>query len=332
MNDNVIQEFIDSIKEPQLDNNTTYSAVVSKVDDEGIIWVHLTGSDIETPTSSSSSEVKKGDIVTVQWRNNKLYIVGNSSNPSAGVIRVDKVEAAANTAKEAADNAVQDANRARIAAEDAEVTAKGIESIARRAETDAGIAKGAADNAMKGLAQVEDVVGTLNWLTEHSKITEDTTPQAGKSYYIKNQDNTFTLVTDVEGKNPAQEGWYEMDEAIQNYIMTHLALTDDGLYVLSGKPDSWKLLVSSGSMIIYDEHDNPVAQYSSNIILGNRELPHIEIDSSSVELYGISGSLLGYIGLGKVSFPIIEITQTQYITDKYAWRKTPSGSLGLYRR
>lgn len=85
------------------------------------------------------------------------------------------------------------------------------------------------NDALEGLALAENVIGTLNWLTAHSKATTDTTPVSGKSYYIRNQDGTFVLVTDTTGKNPASEGWYEMDEAISNYVAAHLSLTDYGL-------------------------------------------------------------------------------------------------------
>ena len=79
-----IKELVDSIKTPESDTNQVYSAIVSRVDREGVVWVFVAGSDKETPTASTSAEVKSGDIVTVQWRNNKLYIGGNYSNPSAG--------------------------------------------------------------------------------------------------------------------------------------------------------------------------------------------------------------------------------------------------------
>ena len=34
-------------------------------------------------------------------------------------------------------------------------------------------------------------------------------------------------------ENPSEEEWYELDETIQNYVTSHIAETDDGLYVLS---------------------------------------------------------------------------------------------------
>lgn len=101
-------------------------------------------------------------------------------------------------------------------------------------------------DTLNGLALAQDIVGTVNWITSHSTITDDTTPTSGKSYYIKNQDGTFTLVTDTTGKNPHAEGWYELDEAMSNYVASHLALTNSGL-CLTNDSNGWKVLVSSGA-------------------------------------------------------------------------------------
>ena len=116
----VIDEFVQAIQQPETDPNTTYSAIVSRVDNEGVVWVNLVGSDKETPTASTASEVKRGDNVTVNWRNNKLYIEGNYSDPSAGVERVRYVEGVASDADLKADTAQESANNARRVADEAQ--------------------------------------------------------------------------------------------------------------------------------------------------------------------------------------------------------------------
>ena len=104
-----IEEFVQAIQQPPVQTDTTYSATVSRVDDEGVVWVNIAGSNKETPTANTSSEVKRGDYVNVEWRNNRLYIAGNYSNPSAGVMRVDVVERTAQVASQAAQNAIDNA-------------------------------------------------------------------------------------------------------------------------------------------------------------------------------------------------------------------------------
>ena len=87
--ENAIRELVGALSPGDAgQKSNTYSAIVSHIDNEGTVWVILAGSDKETPTASTSTEVKRGDNVTVQWRNNKLYIGGNYSNPSAGFYSV----------------------------------------------------------------------------------------------------------------------------------------------------------------------------------------------------------------------------------------------------
>lgn len=142
-----VEEFVDAIREPEQGSIRTYNATVSRTDTEGVVWVNLAGSEKETPTASTSTEVKRGDSVSVEWRNNKLYIVGNSSNPSAGVIRVQAVEQATQIASEAAASAVRYSGEARMAAEDAKQTADSVHGIAVQAQEDAAAATTAAGNA-----------------------------------------------------------------------------------------------------------------------------------------------------------------------------------------
>lgn len=356
-----IQEFINAIKTPTAETSKTYSAVVSKVDKEGTVWVRVAGSNMETPTKLSSSEVESGDSVNVEWRNNRLYIAGNVSNPAVGTIRVDAVERATAQARNAANSAVSFAVEAQDAAstaigyatqakETVEELESSVESLEGRVDTaegkittiegdiqtlesDVSTAKGNIttiqgdittlqgdvstaqsnittiqgnittlqsdvstaqgnittiqgdittlqqdvsnaqddiDDAIEGLALAENVIGTLNWLTAHSTVTDDTTPVSGKSYYIKHQDGTFEIVTDTTGKNPHQQGWYEMDSAISNYVGAHLALTDYGLN-LTLDNNSYRIhigtLTASGDDGVYviDGDGNVVTYFGESI-------------------------------------------------------------------
>ena len=343
MNNNAIEQFIDAVKDPGYETNTTYSAIVSRVDSEGVVWVNLAGSEKETPTASTSADVKAGDVVTVQWRNNKLYIAGNYSDPSAGVIRVANVEAAANTAREAANNAVADAGRARDAAEQAEATAQSVEGIAQRAES-------AATNAIKGLAQVEDVVDTLNWIATHCEYekTTDITIVTGKAYYtvtatqvasptdedivtyyelvsgeyVKTTDTsvvsgkTYYTVVGEPVTNPvvADIGtYYELDvtEAVSNYINTHVAVTDEGLWLVPDDTQgSNKVLIAVGGQghtyedagtYIIDGNNNILAQFlSSGAQIGKSGSAHSVIDADGQRFYARDGTTqLANIGYGE---------------------------------
>ena len=244
VNDIAVQEFVNAIKETPQDTNNTYNATVSRIDDEGIVWVNIHGSEKETPTASTSSEVKRGDSVTVSWRNNKLYIGGNYSNPSAGVIRVQSVENEATRAHEAADYAVSEAERAHDAADRAEASAEEAAQSALEAQASASRANKYAVGALNGLSTVQDVVTTLNWITQHGTmtVTTDTTVDYSHVYFVRDANGDYvvnnvhySIVTDIaEDADPHNLGYYELsiDESLQNYVMIHLAVTDSGLWII----------------------------------------------------------------------------------------------------
>lgn len=93
VNDIAVQDLVNSLKEEPTDTNNNYTATVSRVDEEGVVWVHIYGSEIETPVASSSVSVDSGDKVSVNWRNNKIYVTGNMSAPAVGVEHVEEASA-----------------------------------------------------------------------------------------------------------------------------------------------------------------------------------------------------------------------------------------------
>lgn len=260
VNDIAVQDFVNAIKEEPQDTNKTYNATVSHIDNEGVVWVYLQGSSKETPTASTSTEVNRGDAVTVNWRNNKLYIAGNYSNPSAGVTRVANVEQDAANAFTAAENAEYDAARAHEAAEQAEASAEEAKTQATRATR-------YANDSLSQLSIVEDVVGTLNWITTHAtyKATEDTEVREGKWYFTKSG-STYNVVIAPSG-NPSEQGWYEVDsidEAVSNYVASHLALTSAGLWVTKDN-QGYKILLANNGVKVYDNAGHIVSTFGESI-------------------------------------------------------------------
>ena len=304
--DNAIQEFVDAIKEPEQDTNRTYSAIVSRVDHEGTVWVHLVGSEKETPTASTSTEVQKGDAVTVEWRNNKLYIAGNYSNPAVGMARVVNVEMAAQVANQAAQNAVADAGRAREAAESVEGIARHAEEVAEGVEAIAESAKTAADTAFTNLSQVQSVLEVAQWIATHGTYVKATLFNPNATYYTI----TATQVTEPSDDDKDSQGvliYYELDngiyvrttdtsvdeqktyyrvtgtpvaqssaehiadyytlavsEAMADYVQSHLALTDEGLWIIKDGSGYKLKLTDYGSYIVAPDGTTVVNQNTAD--------------------------------------------------------------------
>ena len=347
---NAVEALTKALSQDPQNTNNTYTAVVSRIDNEQIVWVQIAGSDKETPTASTSAEVKQGDVVTVEWRNNKLYIAGNTSNPSAGIIRVDAVERASETARLAAETAVGYSNEAKEAAEQATTTANSIREIAEKAETSANAAsesaeaaKTSADNAFKNLSFIEDIMGVLDLVAQNGQyeLTNDEIAQEGKWYFtrsgedpnyeyavvsgeinfdyiltrdteINTEKSYFTrsgsgttedpyVYTEVENpdiedigsyyeytNSPSMHGFYELvgiNEAIQNYVSSHLVLMNDGLHLRTNGTDAEVVISSEGGVIIKDAQGEPMAQYGNEAIIGNVNDFHIQIDGSEIGFY-----------------------------------------------
>lgn len=281
MDMNVLDKFVDAIKPKQEDRKNTYNATVSQIDGEGTVWVCVAGSDKETPTAEIASEVKKGDEVIVEWRNNKLYVLGNYSNPSAGTIRVKQVERAARVAGEAAENAVADAGIAKAAAASAQESAA-------EAKKDADTARNAADGAIDGLSLVQRVVEVANWIAEHGKYitTEDETPIQGKYYFIYNPNTqTYSVVEPQEGDNPHENGWLEIesiDESVSNFITTHMALVADGLVLRNGNT---RVDLSTTDGVVLWANGKKLATYGQDAIIGDEMGFHLKATATELAFY-----------------------------------------------
>lgn len=347
---NAVQELVSALKEKQVEKNKTFSAVVSHIDQEGVVWVNIAGSNKETPTTSSVAEVKKGDAVTVEWRNNKLYILGNYSNPSAGVARVMDVENSALIARESATNAVRDAEVARHAAGSAQASADEAERIAGEAQVSANSAKTSANTAFTQLSIIENIVGVLQlisnkgtyaptndeivnpdkWyftrsgessdyiytvessITSVYHLTTDTAIDTGieNKYYTRSGEGTdedpyvYTIVDTpiASDLNTYYEKYYELtgiDEAIQNYVSSHIIVDDSGLWLQTNGSDI-RIQISAeqgNDGLLIHMGDSVVAQYGSSTIIGDRNGFNIRIGTA-----GSSQEIGFYQGDNKVSY------------------------------
>ncbi len=309
VNQNLVEEIIDAIKPDKKTRNTIHSAVVARVDDQGTVWVYVAGSNRETPTASTSAEVKPGDAVTVEWRNDRLYIAGNYSDPSAGILRVANVEAAAQVASMAAAQAVEDASTAKTAAESAVKSAGEAATAAGDAQTSANNASEYAARALGNLSTVQSVTETLNWITAHGTmtLTTDTALDPTHVYFVQDNNGDYVVggVHYAVVKEPklADIGTYyelSIDESLNNYVATHLSVTSEGLWII---PDAGgnKVLIATGQGSTYtsagtyiigqaDGEDVVYASFlSSGSTIGRQEDERLEITQDRLTAYNSDG-------------------------------------------
>ena len=187
----------------------------------------------------------------------------------------------------------KDVVRAQYMADTAEQYAQSAEASANQAQASAESAGISATNALNQLGVVENVVGVLEMLATHGEyaLTEDTAVQDGKWYFERSGSGTtedpYTYaVANLEvGSDPT--GYYELtsiDEAVTNYVSSHLALTDDGLSLQQNDSD-YRILINSTGLSIIGLDGAVVAQYSTETTIGDQNGFHVQLSGTELGFY-----------------------------------------------
>ena len=272
--------------------------------------VRITTAQDDATTAKAAAESAVGDAATAR----QAAALARESASQAIQDASDAADAAAQ-AQESADQAIQDASDAATAASNAQTSANGAATAAGNAQTaasnaqrDATAANIAANAALSQLSIVEDVSGTLSWIAEHGDYyaTLDTTVQPGKVYF-EQQGIDFVPVTNPTG-NPHDQGWFELviDEALTDFIMAHLAVTNAGLWVLPdgiygpapAQSNGYKVLLSNTGMTVYDSLGTAVATYGSSISFSDGRNWTIGNPNSAFIFYNATNNTIQIGGAG----------------------------------
>jgi len=268
-------------------------------------WVHIPGGVEETPVKMTMN-AKKGDTVQVRVANGRAWIAGNATAPPTDDTRAIIADNTAKGAQSAALSAIGYAEEAGVAAAQAKASAESAAGAAQEAWEHAEDAYGsardantAANNALMGLGTVESVLDVINWFAEHKKASTDTTVDPTKSYYTYDPDTGILQRVQPEGdEDPSALGWYEIDEAIANYIGTHLALTDEGLNVV-GAAQGWRVVIAAGGGTLFpnagvylvDPQGNIAQQTNANGVAFNTGRPVTIGDSTASIIFDGNGHI-----------------------------------------
>lgn len=290
----ISKELVDVIKASSEKGTRAYDTQATVTRMEGpTVWVHIPGGVDETPVKKTIS-AKEGDIVQVRIAGGSAYLLGNASNPPTDDSEANRAKATAAEAKGIAERSEQEAKRAEAAADSAEKAAGRAWQKAGEAEVAAGQAREsaitanrAANGALTQLSVVEDVVGTLAWISEHGSyaLSQDTEVIPGKHYFEK-QGDVYNIIVNPSGV-PSSEGYFELsgiDEAVTNYVSTHLVLTDAGLWVVNDNR-SYKILLASDGMKVYDAEGNLVATFGESISFSSSRPQYIGGEDAYIIFY-----------------------------------------------
>ena len=256
-------------------------------------WVRIPGGVDETPVRLTMN-ANPGDMVQVRVSGGRAWLTGNASSPPTDNTEAYKARDTAFEAVRIAEASEKEAERAKEAADSAENSAKRAQDKAVEAEEAAEDAAGsartanrAANGALSQLSVVEDVVGTLTWISEHGNyaLTDDLEVVPGKYYFTRQGDSYNVVISPQE--NPSDQGYYELtsvDEAVSNYVASHLALTNAGLWVTNDN-QSYKILLAADGMKVYDAQGNLVATFGESISFSSTRPQYIGGEDAYIILY-----------------------------------------------
>ena len=153
-------------------------------------------------------------------------------------------------------------------------------------------------------------------------LTNDTTVVTGKTYYTV----TATTVTNPIG-SPAENDYYELnvDESVQQYIATHLALTNDGLRVTDGGASS--LRINTNGVTIRGADGNIIGQYGQGAIIGNTASYHLEITGQRLSFMNATTEV-AYMTGDKLYIPRVVVVNSMQ-AGNWLWDANTSNHLTL---
>ena len=148
-----VEKLIDAKIEKALQGGSqTVLAEYKGLDSQGKGWVIVAGSTESTPITRATVEAAPGDTVSVTIGDGQCVMDANISNPSAGVVGVQKATQTAEQAGKDAEKAIAFSEQASIAAERARTSADSAAVAADDAQRLAGEVQGIADRAMQDAA------------------------------------------------------------------------------------------------------------------------------------------------------------------------------------
>ena len=173
---------------------------------------------------------------------------------------------------------------------------------AANAQEDANTANQASTAALNQLGIVEDVVGVLDLISQHGDYRRslDTTVQPNTWYFEKQgtgANEKYVVVTPQEGDDPSAEGWYVLtgiDQAIKNYVSSHLTLTNEGLY-LQADGVATRILLSPTDGVVIMGQNGALATYGSATLIGDANSFHVTIDSQELGFWKDANTKVAYV-------------------------------------
>ena len=306
---NVAKDLAQLISQSKSNKTGPYDtqATVKRVEGN-TVWVSIPGGVDETPIDKTVN-CTAGDKVQVRVSGGRAWITGNASAPPTDDTTAIKARTTANEAQVLAVDAKETADAVEGIAQAAQHSADTAATAAAQAVLDAGKAKTSADNASEyaaralgNLSTVQSVAETLTWITAHGTmtLTTDVTPDPTHVYFVIDAGGdytvggtTYAIVTEPVTADMGTYYELSIDESLNNYVGTHLALDSEGLWLLPASSGTNKVLIATGAGSTYttagtyiiDSGGSTVASFKTNgITLGSTGDAQMLLDYNTLQM------------------------------------------------
>lgn len=191
----------------------------------------------------------------------------------------------------AAGNAVTQAGNALTAAGAAQASAEAAQASADTAALQASTAGIYANSALEQIGIIQDVVGVLDLLSTNAnyQLTSDTEVVPGKWYFTRSGTSPDYVYTVVTNPVTADIGTYyeivSIDEAVESYVTSRLAVTSDGLWIQDPSMATKILLSSTDGVVLYGPNGTVIGKYGSTAQIGDAAGFHIIADGTELGFY-----------------------------------------------
>ena len=233
-----------------------------------------------------------------------------------------------------AQSAEKSAQTAREAASSAQTDASVAHDMAQSARASADSATASASLAFNQLSIVEDIVGVIELISNNGRyeLSGDVEVVSNKWYFTRSGEGTdanpyvYAIVNNPSG-SPQENGWYELvdvQESIRNYVSSHIAVDDNGLWLQTDGTSSKVLISATDGVVMYGPNGKIISRYGETAQIGDPDGFHMTMDGAELGFYQ-ANQRVAYIRNNQ-----LYITQSVVLQQMDLGVSVSNGGLGLW--
>lgn len=210
------------------------SGKVTRVDDDGTVWVRFNGSQASTPCVRSIVATRPGDTVSITVQNGKAIVEGNYTAPATDSSEAQNalnaamaLQVVATGANKAANNAIKAAEQVKTLADAANKAAQAASAAVVPILTDLGVIKGEEETFLAGLdkhinTMTAEFASSQSLLDMRKELETSISQTAERIEMVASSDTALQLTAEAQAllaqaNTDLQEAKTNLDSAQRSY-------------------------------------------------------------------------------------------------------------------